>query len=449
MSLAERLGVAYSIPDETQDEQSSLSSMPINQDISNVKELVHRQLVASLGQQLYGDQLDRRALEGAVFTAISSVLASQDIPVTTTERARIVQEITDEILGHGPLEPLLRDPEITEIMVNRFDTIYVEKQGIIVLSPLRFTNEDHLRRTIDRVVAEVGRRVDEASPMVDARLLDGSRVNAVIPPISVDGSSLTIRKFPEDPLTAKDLISTDTIPRDAMELLEACVKGRLSILISGGTGSGKTTTLNVLSSFIPPNERIITVEDAAELQLHQPHVLRLESRPSNTEGKGVITIRDLVRNTLRMRPDRIVVGEVRDAAALDMLQAMNTGHDGSISTIHANSPRDALSRIETMVLMADVNLPIRVIREQIASALHVIVHQARLRDGSRHVTTITEVVGLEGDTLVTQDLYSFTYDSDLPNGHLGKLLSTFIMPSFTDFLSERGVRLPAGQVVSP
>jgi pilus assembly protein CpaF len=448
MSLAERLGVAYAAPDEAQDAQSGVSSTQINQDISNVKELVHRQLVASLGQQLYGDQLDRRALEGAVFTAISSVLASQDIPVTTTERARIVQEITDEILGHGPLEPLLRDPEITEIMVNRFDTIYVEKQGVIMLSPLRFTNEDHLRRTIDRVVAEVGRRVDEASPMVDARLLDGSRVNAVIPPISVDGSSLTIRKFPEDPLTAKDLISTDTIPRDAMDLLEACVKGRLSILISGGTGSGKTTTLNVLSSFIPANERIITVEDAAELQLHQPHVLRLESRPSNTEGKGIITIRDLVRNTLRMRPDRIVVGEVRDAAALDMLQAMNTGHDGSISTIHANSPRDALSRIETMVLMADVNLPIRVIREQIASALHVIVHQARLRDGSRHVTTITEVIGLEGDTLVTQDLYSFTYDSDLPNGHLGKLLSTLIVPSFADFLAERGVRLPAGKAVN-
>ena len=355
-------------------------------------------------------------------------------------RAKITQEIIDDILGNGPLEPLLRDPDISEIMVNRADSIWVERGGKLFPTELRFTSEDHLRRAIDRIVSRVGRRIDEASPMVDARLPDGSRVNAVLPPITLDGAALTIRKFAKDPFTAKDFVTMGTATRASIEVLEACVKGRLNILISGGTGSGKTTTLNVMSSFIPKDERIVTIEDAAELQLDQPHLVRMESRPANVEGYGQVAIRDLVRNSLRMRPDRIIVGEVRDAAALDMLQAMNTGHDGSLSTVHANTPRDALSRIETMVLMAGMDLPVRVIREQVASALDLVVQMERLRDGSRHITAISEITGQEGDTILMQDLYSFEYN-DGADGTPGRLVPTGITPMFIDRIKDRGVDL--------
>lgn len=427
MTLATRLGNG-----------SAVAASP-NQKERALTEAVHEQLLAALGQQLYRGSIDERELQGAVFDAISVVMESREEPITAVERARIVQQVTDDILGHGPLEQLLRDPEITEIMVNRFDVVYIERNGLIERTNLAFTDDAHLRSTIDRIVSAVGRRIDESSPMVDARLPDGSRVNAVIPPISIDGASLTIRKFAVEPFTSRDLIAMGTLTPKAMDLLRECVEGRLSVLISGGTGSGKTTTLNVLSAFIPSGERIVTIEDAAELQLRQPHVVRLESRPPNVEGKGTVTVRDLVRNALRMRPDRIVVGEVRDAAALDMLQAMNTGHDGSLTTIHANSPRDALSRVETMVMMADLDLPVRVIREQIVGAIRLLVHQSRLRDGSRHVTHITEIVGLDGDTIVTQDLFAFEYDQASPNGHLGQLTTTGLRPSFIDVLAQHGV----------
>jgi len=430
MTLADRLG------------SRAPHVMPSTAHEISLNAAVHEHLLAALGQQLYGGVIEERELEGAVFDAISAVMQTRDEPITAVDRARIVQEVTDDILGHGPLEALLRDPEITEIMVNRFNLVYVERNGLLERTDVKFTDENHLRRTIDRIVSAIGRRVDESSPMVDARLPDGSRVNAVINPIAIDGSSLTIRKFAVEPFTARDLIATGTVTPAAMDLLHACVEGRLSVLISGGTGSGKTTTLNVLSGFIPAGERIVTIEDAAELQLRQPHVVRLESRPPNTEGKGTITVRDLVRNALRMRPDRIVVGEVRDAAALDMLQAMNTGHDGSLTTVHANSPRDALSRIETMVMMADVDLPVRVIREQIVGAINVLVHESRLRDGSRHITHISEITGLDGETIVTQDLYLFRMGENNPNGHLGKLVETDVRPSFIDELALRGVRLP-------
>lgn len=330
-----------------------------------VKASVHQALLDSLGPQLYDPHLDQGELETRVRHTLQEVIDSEETPLSLADRTRIAQEVADEILGHGPLEPLLRDSEISEIMVNGPDRIYVERAGKLYAVDTHFSSDAHLRRTIDKIVGRVGRRVDEASPLVDARLPDGSRVNAVIPPIALDGSMLTIRKFSTDPFTDKDLIAFGTFSVQVRDFLIACVRGRRNIVISGGTGSGKTTLLNVISSFIPEDERIVTIEDAAELQLKQDHVLRLESRPANIEGKGQIAIRDLVKNSLRMRPDRIVVGEIRDGAALDMLQAMNTGHDGSITTVHANSPRDSLSRLETLVLMAGVDLPVRAIREQV------------------------------------------------------------------------------------
>ena len=381
-------------------------------DLISLKDDIHLALLDELGANLYEESLEITKLQDRVYEVISGVLAAKDAVLSSYERARLVQEVVDEILGLGPIQGLLRDPDVTEIMVNHFDSIYVEQSGKIFQSPLRFSSEEHLRRTIERIVANVGRRIDEASPMVDARLPDGSRINAVVPPIALDGAILTIRKFATEPFTIEDLVDLQTLPQEAAEFLRSCVEAKLNILISGGTGSGKTTTLNVLSSFIPQDERVITVEDAAELQLSQPHVVRMESRPVNIEGKGLVTIRDLVRNSLRMRPDRIVVGEVRDGAALDMLQAMNTGHEGSLTTIHANSAKDALVRIENLVLMAGVEFPIRAIREQIAQAIDLIIHQARLRDGSRKVTAINEVTGIDVDSIQQQEIFRFSIEPE-------------------------------------
>ena len=432
MSLSQRLGQgdpekAKSFPDlgKMSEELSPRFEAPVSEE-SSLKNQVLETLIQSLGQQLYSGQVEEKVLEQHVYEAIASVIAASQRSLTSYDRAELVKNIVDEILGLGPLQTLLRNPEITEVMVNRFDKIFIEKKGRLTPTDLRFSSEEHLRRTIERIVGQVGRRIDESSPMVDARLSDGSRVNAVVPPIALDGSSLTIRKFSQDPFTVKDLIATGTLTLDAMEMLQSCVAGKFNVVISGGTGSGKTTTLNVLSSFIGSSERIITIEDAAELQLSQPHVVRMESRPVNTEGKGQVTIRDLVRNSLRMRPDRIVIGEVRDAAALDMLQAMNTGHEGSLTTVHANTSRDALTRIETMVLMAGMDLPIEFIRQQIVEAVDLIVQQNRMRDGSRRITQITEVVGIEGSVIQLQDIFTFRYSEDPNSKHPGELVSTGI-----------------------
>jgi pilus assembly protein CpaF len=407
---------------------------------------VHRALLEILGPQLYDNRTADAVLEQKVRDTINEVLARDGSPLAVADPARIAAELLDEILGHGPVEPLLRDPDITEIMVNGPDQIFVERFGRIHLVDATFVDEHHLRRVIDRIVSRVGRRVDESSPMVDARLPDGSRVNVVLPPVALGGSMLTIRKFAREAFTVSDLIGFGTLTSEVAEFLYACVRGRLDIVISGGTGSGKTTTLNVLSGFLPPDERIITIEDAAELQFHQNHVLRLESRPPNIEGSGEITVRDLVRNALRMRPDRIVIGEVRDGAALDMLQAMNTGHNGSLTTVHANSPRDSIARLETMGLMAGLDLPVRAIREQIASAIDLIVHQSRLRDGTRRVTQVTEVLGMEGEVVSMQDLFVFDHRAgqDEHGRHLGVLRWTGLRPRLLDTLADAGVPLPTG-----
>jgi pilus assembly protein CpaF len=368
--------------------------------------------------------------------------------LTFEEKQEIIHYVKDELLAYGPITPLLENPLISEVMVNGYDEIYFEKSGKIYRSNVNFTDQQHVMRVIERIVSPIGRRVDESSPMVDARLPDGSRVNAIIPPLALKGPSLTIRKFSNTPFTIKDLVRFGTLTEEMADFLDICVKSKLNIFISGGTGSGKTSTLNVLSSFIPNGERIVTIEDAAELKLDQENLVALESRPPNIEGKGQITIRDLVRNSLRMRPDRIVVGEVRGAEALDMLQAMNTGHDGSLSTGHANSPRDILSRLETMVLMAGYELPVKAIREQIASAIHLVVHQSRLKDGTRKITHITEVLGLEGDTIVLQDLFLFKEFGKTQDGKVeGKFISTGIRPKFSELLELSGYELPASWFV--
>ncbi len=412
--------------------------------LAAVKRSVHEGLLEVLGPKLYDAHLDQGELELQVMQTLQAVLQRDETPLTSADRSRVAQEVADEILGHGPLEPYLRDPDVSEIMVNGHDQIYVEREGRIYPVPATFTDESHLRRTIEKIVARVGRRVDESSPMVDARLPDGSRVNAVIPPIALDGSLLTIRKFATEPFTVDDLIAFGTMTSAVSELLDACVRGRLNMVIGGGTGSGKTTTLNVLSSFVPADERIITIEDAAELQLRQEHVLRLESRPPSLEGRGQISIRDLVRNSLRMRPDRIIIGEIRDGAALDMLQAMNTGHDGSVTTLHSNSPRDSLARLETMVLMAQMDLPQRAIREQMTSAIDLIIHQARLKDGTRRITQITEVEGMEGDMITLLDVFAFDFRAGVDeNGKFrGSLRSTGLRPRFLGTLADRGIYLP-------
>jgi pilus assembly protein CpaF len=447
MSLADRLDSARRSHQQAEptspNEQHRNGRRRSSDPFTEVKGRVHQSLIDSLGPRLYDPHLPEAELAAQVRQTLQETIDAEQTPLSHADRTRIAQEVSDEILGHGPLEPLLRDPEITEIMVNGPDYVYVERSGKIYPVEARFSNEAHLRRVIDKIVGRVGRRIDEASPLVDARLPDGSRVNAVISPVALDGAMLTIRKFSQDPFTDADLIAFGTISPTVRDFLKACVLGRRNIVISGGTGSGKTTTLNVISSFIPEDERIVTIEDAAELQLHQEHVLRMESRPANIEGRGHIAIRDLVRNSLRMRPDRIVVGEVRDGAALDMLQAMNTGHDGSITTVHANSPRDSLSRLETMVLMAGVDLPVRAIREQVAGALDLIIQQARLKDGSRRITAISEVVGMEGEIITLQDIFTFDFSAgrDETGRFRGQLISTGLRPRFLQDLADQGVEV--------
>jgi pilus assembly protein CpaF len=414
--------------------------------LSRLKDEAVGQLFERIGNRLNDPSLDEAALRTLVQHELNSIIEGGRLPLTARERQRLIREVHDDVLGLGPLESLLSDKSVTEIMVNGPDKVYVERSGKLTLTPVRFQDEPHLRRIIDRIVTKVGRRIDESSPLVDARLEDGSRVNAIIPPLAVSGSTLTIRKFSKDALKVSDMIKMQSLSPEMAELLEACVAGRLNIIVSGGTGTGKTTLLNVLSGFIPDKERIVSIEDAVELQLQQDHVVRLESRPANVEGRGEVTIRELVKNALRMRPDRIIVGECRGAEALDMLQAMNTGHDGSLSTIHANSARDALARLETLVLMAGMDLPLRAIREQAASAVDVIVQLTRLRDGTRRVTSLTEVVGMEGDTVTLQDIYTFDFGAGVSadGKFLGKVQPTGLRPQFLQKLTDLGIKLSPG-----
>ncbi|MGK2949614.1 MAG: CpaF family protein [Acidimicrobiales bacterium] len=393
--------------------------------------------------------LSSEELAAEVKAALDQILQREDVEVTPLERRRFVQEMMSDTLGYGPLDPLLADESITEVMCNAYDDIWVERAGKVEHTDLSFTDDTQYRAVIDKIVSNVGRRVDEASPMVDARLPDGSRVNAIIPPLALHGSVLTIRKFSKDPYTAKDLVNFGTWTLDLVTVMEACVRGKLNVLVSGGTGTGKTTNLNVLSAFIPDGERIITIEDSAELQLQQPHVINLETRPPSAEGTGQVSIRDLVKNALRMRPDRIIVGECRAAEALDMLQAMNTGHEGSMTTVHANASRDAISRLETMVLMAGFDLPVRAIREQIASAIDIILQVSRMPDGRRVITAVTEVQGLEGDMILLQDIFKYRSVPGASGAVSGELVATGLRPKFIDKLNENHVEVPASAFKAP
>ena len=418
-------------------------TQPDSQNLQVLKDKVHQKLMET-GNPVELRKLDRAALSAKVAEAASALLSAEGISLLARTKNLLIEEVLDEILGYGPIQPLLDDPTITEIMVNGYSRVYAERGGKIFLTDKTFLNDAHVMRIIEKIVMPLGRRIDESSPMVDARLPDGSRINAIIPPLSVKGPTLTVRKFSREPYTAQNLVEFGTFTSEMAELMEACVQARLNIIISGGTGSGKTTTLNVLSAFVPNDERIVTIEDAAELRLMQDHVVPLESRPANIEGRGEITIRMLVRNALRMRPDRIIVGEVRGAEALDMLQAMNTGHDGSLSTAHTNSPRDTLSRLETMVLMAGTELPSRAVREQITAAINLIIHQNRLRDGSRKITHITEIQGMEGDVIVTQDIFLFNQKGVDKDGKvIGAHEATGLRPRFVDRFQQQGIPLPA------
>jgi pilus assembly protein CpaF len=409
-----------------------------------VRELVLEEVAPKM-KGLTGDELTSE-----VKSALDRILQREDVTVSPLERRKFVQEMIADTLGYGPLDPLLQDETITEIMCNSFDDIWVEREGRIENTDLAFTDDIQYRQVIEKIVSAVGRRVDESSPMVDARLPDGSRVNAIIPPLAIHGSVLTIRKFSTDPYTAKDLVNFGTYTLDLVTVMEACVRAKLNILVSGGTGTGKTTNLNVLSSFIPDGERVITIEDSAELQLQQPHVINLEARPANAEGSGEVRIRDLVKNALRMRPDRIIVGEVRAGEALDMLQAMNTGHEGSMTTVHANTARDALSRLETMVLMAGFELPVKAIREQVASALDLIMQVDRMPDGRRVVTSLTELQGLEGETILLQDIFKYRFTPGTERGKpAGELVATGLRPKFMEKLIEREIDLPASAFKPP
>ncbi len=424
-----------------------LGALPARESFREAKFRVQNRLINELDPKL--DLTNQVEVRRQIEELFGKIADEEGLALTRAERVRMLEQITDEILGLGPMEPLLRDETITEVMVNGPQQVYIEREGRLELTNVTFQNDEHVMKIIQRIISPIGRRIDESSPMVDARLADGSRVNAIIPPLSLVGPVLTIRKFSATPFTVEDLVRFGTATPEMFEFLEACVKARLNIFVSGGTGSGKTTMLNILSSFIPDDERIVTIEDAAELQLRQEHVVTLEARPANIEGKGAIPIRELVRNSLRMRPDRIVVGECRSAEALDMLQAMNTGHDGSMSTGHANTPRDMLSRLETMVLMAGMDLPLKAIREQIASAVDLIVHQNRLKDGSRKIVNITEVQGMEGDVIVMQDIFVFE-QTDVIEGKIhGKLRPTGIRPKFVEKFEVAGIHLPPNVFGSP
>jgi pilus assembly protein CpaF len=411
--------------------------------LDDLRQKIHHHLIDELGPILYDKRLSEDDLRRRVQEQLQSALAQERAPLSAADKAQLIQDVSDDILGYGPIDRLLKDDDISEVMVNGPNSVYVERSGKVEKTQASFVDDTHLRRIIDKIVGQVGRRIDEAQPLCDARLPDGSRVNAVIHPLAIGGPFLTIRKFSADPYQIDDLIRFGTLNAASARFLQAMVVGKLNILVSGGTGTGKTTTLNVLSSFIPADERIVTVEDAKELQLHQDHVLALEARPPNIEGKGQITIRDLVKNTLRMRPDRIVVGECRAGEALDMLQAMNTGHDGSLTTIHANTPRDTLSRLETLVLMAGFDLPVRAIREQIASAIDCIVQLTRLRDGTRRITHITEIQGMEGDVITLQDVFLFDFGMgvDEHGKYRGHLKATGVRPKFAEKLADQGIRL--------
>lgn len=440
MGLLERLEKQKTATAEGIGDSEGSEIVRTQDEYSDLKRKVHADLIEILNKEEGDGLVPKKGRDEYIKLKIEGLVNGTGITVTRAEKNRIVREILNDVIGLGPIEPLLANPDVTEIMVNGPYSVYVERRGKLELSDAQFTDNEHVMNVINRIVSSVGRRIDESSPMVDARLADGSRVNAIIPPLALTGPTVTIRKFSKRPLTVNDLIRFNSVSPKMMSFLEACVKGKMNIIVSGGTGSGKTTLLNVLSSYIPESDRIITIEDAAELQLRQKHVITLESRPANIEGVGQISIRDLVRNALRMRPDRIIVGEVRSGETLDMLQAMNTGHDGSLTTAHANSPRDLISRLETMVLMSGMDMPVRAIREQVSSALDLIVHQSRMKDGTRKIVSITEVVGMEGDTITLQELYGYRASGVDVRGNInGEFVATGVRPGFADKLAAGGV----------
>ncbi|MBM7623019.1 CpaF family protein [Sporohalobacter salinus] len=451
MSLRSRLSNQKETEVQTnsnRDDNSKSTNSTLPEDpYRELKTKIHDHLLNELELEILSDdgkEVEDEQVKTEIKELTLEVIETEEVHISPGDKRKVIQDIIDEIIGFGPINGLLEDPEVTEVMVNGPSQVYVERDGKLVLTDVKFRDDEHVIHIIEKIVAPLGRRIDESSPMVDARLPDGSRVNAIIPPLALNGPTITIRKFSEDPFAVEDLVNFGTMTEEMAQFLEACVKVRLNVVVAGGTGSGKTTTLNVLSSFIPEEERIVTIEDAAELQLVQDHVVSLETRPPNVEGKGAVTMRELVKNSLRMRPDRIVVGEVRGGEALDMLQAMNTGHDGSLTTGHANSPRDMLSRLETMVMMAGMELPVKAIRDQIASAVDLIVQQSRLRDGSRKIVKVTEVQGMEGEIITLQDIFSFEQQGFDDDGNVqGELKATGIRPKFFDLFKSEGIDLPA------